>query len=84
MLRTKLFCRFLCLALACLILGGCALGPGSGSSEYYTDETGWTDGPDESAEPTPPPAPLSAPLPTATPRTSPPGAATMAPWIPIP
>ena len=62
MLRTKLFCRFLCLALACLILGGCALGPGSGSSEYYTDETGWTDGPDESAEPTATTGPaLSAP-----------------------
>ena len=33
MLRSKLFCRILCLVLACAVLGGCATGPGDGAGQ---------------------------------------------------
>ena len=33
MLRSKLFCRILCLVLACAVLGGCATVPGDGAGQ---------------------------------------------------
>ena len=44
MLRSKLFCRLLSLALACLIMSGCALipGPGTEPTGEPTAETDWS------------------------------------------
>ena len=49
MLRSKLFCRVLCLVLACAVLGGCATVPGDGAGQTEATTVPTT----EATEPSP-------------------------------